>query len=101
MSDTNAEKDQRREERVSVNIPATLTLDNKLYTCVVLNMSSGGLLLRFDQQLGGPVISQDDTGKTGMVVLGTEGKPKRSLQGKIIRVFLSDNVRVAAIFVID
>jgi hypothetical protein len=47
-------KDQRREERVSVNIPATLTL-----------------------------------------------KSRKTLQGKIIRVFLNDNVRVAAIFVID
>lgn len=32
MSDTNARKDLRREERVSVNIPATLSLENKLYT---------------------------------------------------------------------
>ena len=48
MSDMNRRKDQRRDERVSVNIPATLTLEGKLYTCVVLNMSSGGLLLKFD-----------------------------------------------------
>ena len=101
MSDTNARKDQRREERVSVSIPATLTLENTLYSCVVLNMSSSGLLLKFDHQPDAPVISQDDTGKTGTVVLGTEEKSKKSLQGKIIRVFISGNVRVAAIFVID
>ena len=101
MSDMNRRRDQRRDERVSVNIPATLTLENRLYTCVVLNMSSGGLLLKFDQQPNGPMISHDDTGKTGTVVLGAVEKPKRSLQGKIIRVFMSDNVRVAAIFVID
>ena len=41
------------------------------------------------------MISQDDTGKTGTVVLGTLEKPKRSLQGKIIRVFMNNNVRVA------
>jgi len=101
MSDAIGHKDQRREERVPVNIPATLTLENNLYICSVLNMSSGGFLLKFDQQSGGPVISQQDIGKICTVVFGMEGKPKKNLQGKIIRVFLSDNVRVAAIFVID
>ena len=101
MSDANTGKDQRREERVSVNIPATLTLENKLYTCVVLNMSQSGLLLKFDQQTAGPTIAQDDIGKTGTVVLGTEEKSTRSLQGKIIRVFLTADVRVAAMFIIE
>ena len=64
-------------------------------------MSSGGLLLKFDQASGGPVISQDDTGKTATVVVGVEKKSMKSLQGKIIRVFMNDNVRVAAIFVTD
>ncbi|MGO9409690.1 MAG: PilZ domain-containing protein [Spirochaetia bacterium] len=103
MSDTNAGHDQkpperRQEKRASVSIPATFTLEKKLYPCRVLNMSAGGLLLKFDQQPSGLLLSKDDTGKTGTIIFGTEESPK-SLQGKITRILVNDNVLVAAISV--
>jgi len=91
--------ERRRETRASVSIPATFTLENKLYSCIVLNMSAGGLLLKFSQQPD-LLLSQDDTGKNGTVVLGTEEKSKKSLRGKIVRVLLDDSAREAALSVI-
>lgn len=97
MSNLDADKDRRREERLPVNIQATLMLENKTCACVVLNMSSGGLLLRFDEPAGGPVVSQDDIGRSGTVAFGTEEKSQKSLHCKIIRVFLNGSVRVVAL----
>jgi hypothetical protein len=88
-----ASPERRREKRLAVSIPATFALENKLYRCVVLNMSAGGLLLKFSQQPD-LLLSQDDTGKKGMVVLGTE---KKSLHGRIVRVLLRDSAREAAL----
>lgn len=93
------EIERRQEERVSVSIPATFTLENKLYACMVLNMSTGGLLLKFVQQPD-LLLSKDDTGKNGTVVLGIGEKSQKSLQGKIVRVLLNDNAREAALSVI-
>ena len=91
--------ERRQEERASVNIPATFTLENKPYACVVLNMSTGGLLLKFGQQPD-LLLSKDDTGKNGTVVLGIGEKSKKSLHGKIVRVLLNDNARMAALSVV-
>jgi hypothetical protein len=103
MSDTNAgdEKkatERRREERSSVSIPAMLTVENRVYPCIVLNMSKGGLLLKFDSR-SDLSISNDDTGKTGTVAFGIE-KSQKSFRSKIVRVLLSDNIRVAALSII-
>ena len=90
-----ASSERRRETRASVRIPATFALENKLYRCTVLNMSAGGLLLKFSQQPD-LLLSKDDTGKKGTVVLGTE---KKSLHGKIVRVLLHDSAPEAALSV--
>jgi len=102
-SDTNPGDDQRitdrrQEERTSVSIPATFTLENNFYTCVVLNKSTSGLLLRFVQQPG--QLSKDGMGKNGTVVFGIGEESKRSPRGKIIRVLLRDNGYEAAVSVI-
>ncbi len=90
--------ERRQEQRVSVSIPATFTLENKPYTCIVLNMSTGGLLLDLGQQPD-LLLSKDDTGKDATVVFGNGGKSRKSLRGKIVRVLDNDNVSVAAISV--
>jgi hypothetical protein len=101
MSDTRAENDRtlaerRRDERVSVNAPATFTMEHRLCACTVLNMSASGLLLRFDQKPGLP-IAQDDVGKNCSVVIGVDDQSGKSILGTIVRVLLNDNVCVAAI----
>ena len=90
--------DRRQEERTSVSIPATFTLENNFYTCVVLNKSTSGLLLRFIQQPG--QLSKDGMGKNGTVVFEIGEESKRSLRGRIIRVLLRDNGYEAAVSVI-
>ncbi len=100
MSDVNAEHDQkaterRQSERIADSIPAVFTLETRPCPCVVLNMSEGGLLLKFDQQ---PALSpsEGDIGKTGSVVFGVDTSQK-SLRGRIIRTLMSDNICVVAI----
>ena len=91
--------ERRHEERVSVNIPATFFLENRLYPCIVQNMSTGGVLLKFHSKPD-LLLSTDDTGKSGTVVLGDGEKSKKSLHGRIVRVLLNDNAPVAALSVV-
>ena len=90
-----ARSERRQEKRVSVNIPATFTLENRPYTCIVLNMSTGGLLLDLGQQPD-LLLSKEDTGKDATVVFGNGEK---SRNGKIVRVLGNDNASMAAISV--
>jgi hypothetical protein len=91
--------ERRREARADVSIPATFSLENRLYACVVQNISTGGLLLKFAQQ---PelLLSKDDTGKSGTVVLDADGQSRKTLQGKIVRVLVIDTAPGAALSVI-
>lgn len=104
MSDTNARdtqdvREHRREERVPVTIPATLTLEDRQYSGVVLNLSSGGLLLSLDRQPG-LQIPENAAGKSASVTFGNEDESKRSVHGTIVRVLLDGNVAVVALSMI-
>jgi len=97
MSDVNAENDQkaterRQSERISASIPAVFTLESRPCPCVVLNMSEGGLLLKFDHQPP----SEGDIGKTGTVAFGVDTS-RKNLRGRIIRTLMNDNICVVAI----
>ncbi|HVO40710.1 MAG TPA: PilZ domain-containing protein [Spirochaetia bacterium] len=105
MSDGSARSDpwtteRRRAERVTVEIRAQLLLEDRPYDCSVLNMSSNGMLLKFDNEPDRLTL-HDPTGKVGTVILGIGQDNEKSLHGTIVRFLSSDDVCVAALSVVS